>query len=345
MRPGTKCGSILRAAQTRMTWSDKCVGHASMERMIQLPGAMGARAQPNVLTHCAKSAPSAHADLRRHNCTRVSRYCSRSTAKSCLPTVRLLTMTSCGSNACTSSASAITARYDIAARRCASGANCRRLRNSASDILAGRAWYPFSGGRAKRREVSSMLRWTTRRPGGHSARKRFTHFHDAAASARPGVENVAPISGPPGGPDVNAKMSFGPEFGAGWWPQNEGQENHPRTRFLSPWCGLARLPDAFGRREACPGLEAPPQQPEPSRPSPNPLAQHRAPARRPVRRLRHAAPSGLAQNSGGSWCARLRQILIHHPIPQAPLGQEFFRPAALSLGCHTTAEASCHSLR
>ena len=71
MRPGTRCGRILCAAQPRMTELVMCVGQASMVRMIQLPDATGARAAPSTFTHCANNAPSAHADLRRTSCTRL----------------------------------------------------------------------------------------------------------------------------------------------------------------------------------------------------------------------------------------------------------------------------------
>lgn len=140
MRPGTRCGSILCAAQLRITELVMCVGHASMVRMIQLSGSTGARAAPSVFTQSANSAPSAHADLRRTRCARVPRYCSRSSSNSRLPMLFSFTTTTCGSNACTSSASETTARYDIAERRCASGATWRRFRNSARVIEAGRAW-------------------------------------------------------------------------------------------------------------------------------------------------------------------------------------------------------------
>lgn len=71
MRPGTRCGNILCAAQLRMTELVMCVGHASMVRMIQLPGSTGARASPSVFTQSANSAPSAQADLLRTRCARV----------------------------------------------------------------------------------------------------------------------------------------------------------------------------------------------------------------------------------------------------------------------------------
>ena len=85
MRPGTRCGSILCAAQVRMTELVMCVGHASMVRMIQLPGSTGARASPSVFTQSANSAPSAQADLRRTRCARVPRYCARSSSNSRVP--------------------------------------------------------------------------------------------------------------------------------------------------------------------------------------------------------------------------------------------------------------------
>ena len=236
--------------------------------------------------------------------------------------------------------------YDIADRRCASGATWRRLRNSARVIEAGRAWCPFSGSKAKRRDVSSMLRWMTRRPGGHSARKRFTHLHDVVALARPSVRNVAPISWPPGGPRDYCRHVQWPRFSArGAAPKVGPQKPPPGCFFLPPCGGLLRLLEARGGAEAGPRLEASPQQMEPGRPAPNPLKQHCTPASGPVWFSCQSASGGFVKHGSRSWGACLQQILLHHPITQTALGQTLLRSAALRIRFDTTCQQGCHSLR
>lgn len=62
-------------------------------------------------------------------------------------------------------------------------------------------------------------------------------------------------------------MQCVPDFGTAGWPRKWGQENHPQLCFLSPWCGLPRLLEVPGGRQARPCFAEVTRPAEPNCPS------------------------------------------------------------------------------
>lgn len=125
----------------------------------------------------------------------------------------------CGSIGCTAASLLTIARYDKTARRCASGAICRRQAKTACGTAGGRATNPRSAGIQRRRLVSSMFRYTTRRFVGATFPRKLIHRQHARAFGARGERKsgpgfgtgkrspspippfrVAPLSGPFAGP-------------------------------------------------------------------------------------------------------------------------------------------------